>query len=260
MPNVTRGPRCGPPSAASPRTRFPVAPAALLCLLLAGGGALTPARADGQLDYPNRYGQMAESMFDMMDAFSSAYQKRTADQPVSPQPWTSGNQANPLQYLGNTGWGSYGMPGGMGGSPWTPGMGSMMNPSLPMGQFNPWGNPSTWMQSNPWSGGSFWAPQGQYPAAPGGGTAWAPAPPPSPLDGSWQGNTGEILAISQGRFRVYQGRDQYREGSITLAGNYLTMTPDGVAQGRVYEFAEQEGRLVLRDEAGNLLLYRRVQR
>ena len=69
-----------------------------------------------------------------------------------------------------------------------------------------------------------------------------------------------MLTISQGRFRVYQGRDQYREGSITLAGNYLTMTPDGVAQGRVYEFAEQEGRLVLRDETGNLLLYRRLQR
>ena len=259
MWHETQGPGHGRPFSESPRTRGPVARNALLCLVLLGGGAFIPARSEGQLDYPNRYGSMAESMFDMMDAFSSAYQKRTGSQPASPQAWPSGTQVNPLQYLNNPGWGGYGMPGGMGGSPWMPGMGSMMNPSLPMGQFNPWGNPSTWMQSTPWSGGSYWAPQGHYPAAPGG-TTWTPPSPPSPLDGSWQGNTGEVLTISQGRFRVYQGRDQYREGSITLAGNYLTMTPDGVAQGRVYEFAEQEGRLVLRDEMGNLLLYRRLQR
>ncbi|MES9937231.1 MAG: hypothetical protein ABW153_12365, partial [Sedimenticola sp.] len=41
----------------------------LLCL------AVSVTRAEN-LDYPNRYNGMAESMMDMMDAFSSAYEKR----------------------------------------------------------------------------------------------------------------------------------------------------------------------------------------
>ena len=244
----------------------------LLALMLAMALWSVAVSAAGQLDYPNKYGQMAESMFDMMDAFANAYQKRTGDQGAPPQQWVSGSQANPMQYLNSSGWNLYSLPGSFGSPSWIPGsmpgmgsmmspsmpgMGSMMSPSVPMSQFNPWGNASTWMQGRPWGGSPGWTPQTGYGNGP---TQWAPLAQASPLDGSWQGSTGEVLTISQGRFRVYMSRDEYREGSISVSGNYLTMTPEGVPYGRVYEFAEQQGRLALRDETGNLLLYKRLQR
>ena len=55
-------------------------------------------------------------------------------------------------------------------------------------------------------------------------------------------------------------RDEYREGSITFSGSLLTMTPASSGHSRTYEFAEQQGQLALRDELGNILLYRRIQR
>ena len=235
-------------------------PSLLAMALLVAALWNTPLAATGQLDYPNKYGQMAESMFDMMDAFATAYQKRSGSQPASSQQWVSGPQTNPMQYLNSSGWNLYSLPGSFGSPSWMPGsmpgMGSMMGPSMPMSQLNPWGNTSNWMQGAPWSGGSGWTPQPGYGS---GATPWAPQVQASPLDGSWQGNTGEVLTISQGRFRIYMSRDQYREGSISVSGNYLTMTPEGMPSGRVYEFAEQQGRLALRDETGNLLLYKRLQ-
>lgn len=233
----------------------PVIASMILSLLLTGWSV--PAQAD-QLAYPNKYGNMAESMLDMMDAFSSAYQKRTGRQQNSSQPWMPGSEPNPTQYFNNPGWSLYSMPGGFGSPSWVPGMGNMMTPAMPMMQSNPWSSASNWMNTNPWSNA---VPQPGYSTSPGWGSGpWSPGMQPSPLDGSWQGNSGEILTISQGRFRIYMNRNEYREGSISISGNYLTMTPVSTGHGRVYEFAEHQGRLALRDESGNLLLYQRIQR
>ncbi|HEB95323.1 MAG TPA: hypothetical protein ENI96_02690 [Sedimenticola thiotaurini] len=204
----------------------------------------------------NRYGRMAESMLDMMDAFASAYQKRQGSAPGNPSrnwggsaPWSQS-----MQQMGP--WGG-GMPWGQSMNPW-----SLYNPMAnPMGNVNPFG--MTTPGSMPWPqmpgsapANPFWGNTYQAPPA-GGGTL--PPPARSPLDGRWQGRSGEILEVRDGRFRIYQDADSYREGVIDrVDDSHLSMRDPASGVSRDYEYAVNEGRLVLRDDAGNLLLYRQI--
>lgn len=153
--------------------------------------ALTPLETSA-LDYPNRYNSMAETLFDMMDAFSSAYQKRLHERT--------------RDYSG--------YPGGMPG----------------------------------------YAP---YPGPAYGRTM--PPPPVSALDGSWQGESGEILVIRNGLFRIYLDRDNFREGRLAQVEPRVIVLQDmDSGESRPYAFAESEGRLVMSDPNGNLLRYIRI--
>lgn len=137
------------------------------------------------LEYPNHYRGMAETLFDMMDAFSSAYQRRLHEQRRDYHP-----------------------------------------PAPPL------------------SG---------YPAPP------TPYPPAVDLDGSWQGESGEILVIKGGQFRIYQDRRNYHQGRIAYPEpGILVLQELQSGQARPYQFAESEGRLLLLDLSGNLLRYIRV--
>ncbi len=141
------------------------------------------------LEYPNRYNSMAETLFDMMDAFSNAYQRRLHE------------------------------------------------------------------RSRDYSG--F---QGGYPPYPPPGYGH-PLPPAnlSILDGSWQGESGEILVIRNGLFRIYLDRDNFREGRLKQVQPQVILLQDlQSGQLRTYAFAESEGRLLLQDPAGNLLRYLRI--
>jgi len=92
-------------------------------------------------------------------------------------------------------------------------------------------------------------PQGQPPLGPTSAT----------LDGNWRGQSGEVLVVRNGLFRIYLDRDRYQEGRIELRGkDVLGMQSQDGSVTRRYEYAVHEGRLVLRDEAGNLLLYKRI--
>lgn len=153
--------------------------------------ALLPLESSA-LDYPNRYNSMAETLFDMMDAFSNAYQRRLHER-------TRDN---------------YGYPGGSPG--YTP-----------------------------------------YPALPRSGPA--PATTLATLNGSWQGESGEILVIRNGLFRIYLDRDNFRDGRLAQVEPRLLLLQDlESGQLRPYAFAESAGRLLLRDPAGNLLRYIRI--
>lgn len=147
------------------------------------------------LEYPNRYNSMAETLFDMMDAFSNAYQRRLHERARD----YSGFQ---------------------GGNPGYPG----------------------------------------YPAYPP--PAYGPPLPPanlSILDGSWQGESGEVLVIRNGLFRIYLDRDNFREGRLKQVQPQVILLQDlQSGQLRTYAFAESEGRLLLQDPAGNLLRYLRI--
>jgi hypothetical protein len=80
------------------------------------------------------------------------------------------------------------------------------------------------------------------------------------LGGRWQGNRGELLMIRNGRFRIYQDQERFKEGNLGLEGqNMLTMQDPVSGNVRRYEYALQGDKLALRDQAGNLLLYRRIQ-
>lgn len=142
------------------------------------------------LEYPNRYHSMAETLFDMMDAFSSAYQKRLHERSrdYAPPPAT--------------------LPG--------------------------------------------------YPAYPPGSGARSYSPVPD-LNGSWQGESGEVLVIRGGQFRIYQDRQNYRQGQLAYPQPGLLMLQEQQSgQVRPYRFAESEGRLMLLDPEGILLRYVRI--
>ncbi len=195
----------------------------------------------------NRYGKMAESMLDMMDAFASAYQKRHGSNPMNQaQNWTGGSWSPAM-----TPWsGLYGNPLSHGFSPWS--MASPMSPATgmtPFGMTTPGAMPWQQTPANP-----FWGAPFQ-----GGGMSGAAPGPRSPLDGRWQGRTGEILEIHDGRFRITRGAQESREGIIDrIDDGRLSMRDPGSGVSRSYEYAVDEGRLVLRDAAGNLLLYRQI--
>ncbi len=152
--------------------------------------------------YPNRYSSMAETLFDMMDAMSSAYQKRKNTRNSYSSQWDS-------QYPRQ---------------PWNAMPGMRQRPSIP-----------------------------GYPYS-------RPYRAPSVLDGSWEGSTGEVLIIRRGRFRIYKNRNQYMDGQVKIQGNWLQIITSGGGRALLYEFVEEDGRLVLRDTTENFFLYRRISR
>ena len=61
-----------------------------------------------------------------------------------------------------------------------------------------------------------------------------------------------------GYFRIYANADTYRDGRYEVRGNQLAMIDPASGKGRTYDFALSEGRLVLSDKDGNLLLFRQL--
>ncbi len=78
------------------------------------------------------------------------------------------------------------------------------------------------------------------------------------LDGVWEGRDGGLLIVEGPRCRLYAPTHAHIDGLIQQRGDRIAIyTPsDDVA--RPYEFAQQRGRLVLRDAGGQLYLYRRL--
>jgi hypothetical protein len=187
------------------------------------------------------YADMAESMVTMMDAFADAYGKRRpgglspGTMPMSPTPCGS----NPLGAMGMASlpWGS--MPFDTPAWPELPSMGSETPPWNAFGGGLPGGLPSL------------------FPHLPAPTPAAAPS---SPLEGIWLGQSGEVLVIRDGRFRIYQDPDNYREGRLQLQGDRLAMQDPESGNALEYDFIHEEDHLALRDPWGGVLLYRLLLR
>ncbi len=116
-----------------------------------------------------------------------------------------------------------------------------------MGQMPPGGMPSgmpdmgAWMQQ---------LPGAQLPTLPG----WQR----TSLEGIWEGPNGGLLIVQAHRFRLYSGRGDYIEGLIQQRGDRVALYDPEHDIARPYEFAQHQGRLVLRDPAGQVYLYRRL--
>ena len=93
----------------------------------------------------------------------------------------------------------------------------------------------------------------------GNGGDWPIAWQPSRLEGVWEGRNGELLIVQGNRFRIYSPAVQRVDGLMQVKGDRLALyNPlDQHAQG--FEFAESRGRLIMRDLAGQVYLYRRLQ-
>jgi hypothetical protein len=127
-------------------------------------------------------------------------------------------------------WPGFGAPSGMGQMPW---------PAMPGGSMP---DMSAWMQQMP---GAM-----QLPDVPG----WRR----TSLDGIWEGRDGELLIVQAHRFRLYSPHGGYIDGLIQQRGERIALYDPGREVARPYDFAQHQGRLVLRDAAGQVYLYRRL--
>jgi len=132
-------------------------------------------------------------------------------------------------------------------------------PSSPMSMANPFGAPG-------WGpGGGFGMPWGSPFQDPSRSMGWGEDmmkgfyPGASPLEGVWEGRSGELVIVQGNRFRIYSGSSGYVDGYVHVQDGRLAMYTPGESEARPFEYAESEGRLILRDAAGEVYLYRRLR-
>jgi hypothetical protein len=77
------------------------------------------------------------------------------------------------------------------------------------------------------------------------------------LDGIWEGRGGGLLIVQSHRFRLYSSQG-YVDGLIQQRGDRIALYDSLRGTARPYEFAQHQGRLVLRDPEGQVYLYRRL--
>jgi hypothetical protein len=140
-----------------------------------------------------------------------------------------------------------------------PSGGSM--PSNPMSMGSPFGGPGGWMP-----GGGPGMPWGSPPFGdPSRVMGWGEdmmqgfSPGASPLEGVWEGRSGELVIVQGNRFRIYSGTSGYVDGYVHAQDGRLAMYTPGEEEARPFEYAESGGRLVLRDAAGEVYMYRRLR-
>jgi hypothetical protein len=134
---------------------------------------------------------------------------------------------------------------GMTGIPGASGLGPMGSPMPGMGQsLGAWpGVP--WSQTQPGAGlGSPWSPSAATPVA-------------GLLDGIWELNTGDVVVIRADAARLYVSRDQYQDYLIRYDDTHFWWRPRDGSKFERYRYEMREGRMVLADRDGNLLLLRR---
>ena len=78
------------------------------------------------------------------------------------------------------------------------------------------------------------------------------------LDGIWEGRDGGLLIVQAHRFRLYSPHGDYIDGLIQQRGDRIAIYDPEHDVARPYEFAQHQGRLVLRDADGQVYLYRRL--
>lgn len=117
------------------------------------------------------------------------------------------------------------------------------------------GNPGAGWPGVPWAnsmpGTGFGAPQGfGWPGA-------AAAPVAGLLDGIWELNRGGVVVIRADAARLYVNRDRFQDYLIRYDDTHFWWRPRDGSQFERYRYRMEEGRMVLADQDGNLLLLRR---
>ena len=175
---------------------------------------------------------MSQAMLSMMDAMGNLAQGYNRN-----QGWSSGNYSQPFnswQGMNAAPWAMYGLPGG--GIPGQQQLRGLITQA-----------PATALGGQQMLQGMTTGVQPQI-----------LAPPQSPLDGIWQGQGGELVLVMYGNFRIYADADTYRDGRYEVSNDRLIMHDPETGAQRSYEFALSEGRLVLRSQDGQLLLFRQL--
>ena len=91
--------------------------------------------------------------------------------------------------------------------------------------------------------------------APRAGSA-APHGPSSPLEGRWQGTSGEWLEFRGDRFRLGASEKGQVSGTFLIHGSRLVAYVREADVTRMYQFERKGDYLALQDESGEVLLFR----
>jgi hypothetical protein len=86
----------------------------------------------------------------------------------------------------------------------------------------------------------------------------SPATDRSILDGIWLGRGGEIVLVMYGHFRIYANAEVYRDGRYRIAGNKLYMLDPETELVQAYDYALDEGRMIMRSESGDFLYFKQL--
>ena len=147
--------------------------------------------------------------------------------------------------------------------------GSGMDPARSMygGMPSPMVMPGAGMGMPGWPGGSMGMPFGggsqmwdqfsrsvpgmsQMPQMPWSGSA---------LEGPWEAAGGGLLLVQGPYYRLYAPNGGYVDGSIQVTGDRVRLSNSQAGFNLEFEYAmDQEGRLAMRDQSGQIYLYRRV--
>jgi hypothetical protein len=114
-------------------------------------------------------------------------------------------------------------------------------------------------RGTPWSGsglpyaggapgnqsGRAWYEQGRRPEDAG------------PLDGVWELENGGFVTISGKAARLHLSPEQYQDFSIGYDRQHFWWAPQAGGKSSRYRYQVRDGRMILSDEEGNLLLLRR---
>ncbi|MET0067963.1 MAG: hypothetical protein ABW076_16585 [Candidatus Thiodiazotropha sp.] len=190
---------------------------------------------------------MSRAMLSMMDAMGNlAFQFKKDDGwdfSRGTQPFNSGISPFMYQPWNMPGTSSY-MPGGLSGYPggFMPGTVPGMTPGL---------SPGT-MSGLP---GSYLPGQSMLPSSPASQYRYETA---SELDGIWVGRSGEIVLVMYGYFRIYASAETYRDGRYRIEEDRILMHDPESGVTQTYQFRLDEGRMIMRGESGNILLFKKL--
>lgn len=141
--------------------------------------------------------------------------------------------------------------------------GSMYGGGMP----SPFNMPGSGMGMPGWPGGSMGMPFG------GGSQIWdqfsrsvpgmsqMPQMPwtGSSLEGPWEAAGGGLLLVQGPYYRLYAPNGGYVDGSIQVAADRVRLSNSQAGFNLEFEYAlDQEGRLAMRDQNGQIYLYRRL--
>ncbi len=108
---------------------------------------------------------------------------------------------------------------------------------------------------------SPWPPGQAMPSAPNAAwQAWQGgfAVPTTVLEGTWEDNQGGLLIVQGGFYRLYAPCRGSLDGDIRVVGNRVELTNRQQGFSQSFEFALDQGRLALRDQNGQIYVYRRL--
>ena len=86
---------------------------------------------------------------------------------------------------------------------------------------------------------------------------WATPEHSGPLDGVWELEKGGFVVIKGKAARLYLDREKYQDFDIGYDPQYLRWAPRTGGKSSRYRYQMRDGRMILGDEDGNLLLLRR---